>query len=183
MRTILTAALALAIGQQAMRPSTPAVPREPVAAIVEALRTHSVVAVTAGHVTLDLNGFSIVSGGGVVVDGISLQSASNVEVKNGSILGFSRSGIFSNIATNYTRVIGIRAIGNAAFGIDLEGFGGVIDGCTALDSVTGMRVVDNGRVVCSAGIAAGIDMSLHVVSRLLGQEVAAKTARQMEHPG
>ena len=44
------------------------------------------------------------------------------------------------------------------------------------------RFVDNGRVVCSAGIAAGIDMSLHVVSRLLGREVAVKTARQMEYP-
>jgi transcriptional regulator GlxA family with amidase domain len=44
------------------------------------------------------------------------------------------------------------------------------------------RFVDNGRVVCSAGIAAGIDMSLHVVGRLLGQEVAGKTARQMEYP-
>ncbi len=44
------------------------------------------------------------------------------------------------------------------------------------------RFLDNGRVVCSAGIAAGIDMSLHVVSRLLGQEVAMKTARQMEYP-
>src|SRR5262249_19130654 len=44
------------------------------------------------------------------------------------------------------------------------------------------RFVDNGRVACSAGIAAGIDMSLHVVSRLLGREVAEKTARQMEYP-
>src|SRR5215470_17274147 len=44
------------------------------------------------------------------------------------------------------------------------------------------RFVDNGRVICSAGIAAGIDMSLHVVSRLLGSEVAEKTARQMEYP-
>ena len=44
------------------------------------------------------------------------------------------------------------------------------------------RVVDNGRIVCSAGIAAGIDMSLHVVRRLLGAEVATKTARQMEYP-
>jgi transcriptional regulator GlxA family with amidase domain len=44
------------------------------------------------------------------------------------------------------------------------------------------RFVDNGRVVCSAGIAAGIDMSLHVVARLLGREVAEKTARQMEYP-
>ena len=46
----------------------------------------------------------------------------------------------------------------------------------------GRRFVDNGRVVCSAGIAAGIDMSLHVVARLLGREVAEKTARQMEYP-
>jgi transcriptional regulator GlxA family with amidase domain len=44
------------------------------------------------------------------------------------------------------------------------------------------RFVDNGRVVCSAGIAAGIDMSFHVVGRLLGRDVAEKTARQMEYP-
>jgi len=43
------------------------------------------------------------------------------------------------------------------------------------------RFVDNGRVVCSAGVA-GIDMSLHVVARLLTREVAEKTARQMEYP-
>jgi transcriptional regulator GlxA family with amidase domain len=44
------------------------------------------------------------------------------------------------------------------------------------------RYVDNGRVICSAGIAAGIDMSLHVVGRLLGPEVSQETARQMEYP-
>jgi transcriptional regulator GlxA family with amidase domain len=43
------------------------------------------------------------------------------------------------------------------------------------------RFVDNGRVACSAGIAAGIDMSLNVVGRLLGRAVAEKTARQMEY--
>ena len=48
--------------------------------------------------------------------------------------------------------------------------------------VADRRFVDNGRVVCSAGIAAGIDMSLYVVGRLLGPEVAAKTARHMEYP-
>ncbi len=47
---------------------------------------------------------------------------------------------------------------------------------------TDRRYVDNGRVICSAGIAAGIDMSLHVVARLCGDEVAAKTARHMEYP-
>lgn len=44
------------------------------------------------------------------------------------------------------------------------------------------RFVDNGRIICSAGIAAGIDMSFHVVAKLLGQDVATKTARQMEYP-
>jgi len=43
------------------------------------------------------------------------------------------------------------------------------------------RFVDNGQIVCSAGIAAGIDMSLHMVGRLLGQDIAEKTARQMEY--
>jgi transcriptional regulator GlxA family with amidase domain len=46
----------------------------------------------------------------------------------------------------------------------------------------GERFIDNGRVICSAGIAAGIDMSLHVVARLAGTEVAAQTARYMEYP-
>ena len=49
---------------------------------------------------------------------------------------------------------------------------------TMLDDV---RYVDEGRVVTSAGISAGIDMSLHVVSRLHGEETAAWTARRMEY--
>jgi transcriptional regulator GlxA family with amidase domain len=44
------------------------------------------------------------------------------------------------------------------------------------------RWVDNGRVVSSAGIAAGIDMSLHLVARHAGAELAQATARQMDTP-
>jgi len=44
------------------------------------------------------------------------------------------------------------------------------------------RYVDNGRIITSAGIAAGIDMSLHVVGRLLGVEAARATAEFMEYP-
>jgi transcriptional regulator GlxA family with amidase domain len=43
------------------------------------------------------------------------------------------------------------------------------------------RWVDEGNLVTSAGISAGIDMSLHVVEKLLGREVAEQTARQMEY--
>ena len=47
---------------------------------------------------------------------------------------------------------------------------------------TDRRFVDNGKIITSAGIAAGIDMSLHVVERLLGPNVASATARHMEYP-
>jgi transcriptional regulator GlxA family with amidase domain len=45
----------------------------------------------------------------------------------------------------------------------------------------GVRFVDEGRVVTSAGISAGIDMALHLVRRLAGAEVACQTAEQMEY--
>jgi transcriptional regulator GlxA family with amidase domain len=47
---------------------------------------------------------------------------------------------------------------------------------------TDRRFVDNGPIVCAAGIAAGIDMSLHVIERLLGPDAALTTARYMEYP-
>lgn len=43
------------------------------------------------------------------------------------------------------------------------------------------RFVDNGRVVLSAGVSAGIDMAFHIVSRLQGPEVAKEAARYMEY--
>ena len=43
------------------------------------------------------------------------------------------------------------------------------------------RWVDTGTIVTSAGISAGIDMSLHLVARLAGEELAVRTARQMDY--
>lgn len=43
------------------------------------------------------------------------------------------------------------------------------------------RVVDDG-IVTSAGVAAGMDMSLAMVAKLCGTEVAAETARYLELP-
>jgi len=45
----------------------------------------------------------------------------------------------------------------------------------------GVRWVDEGDLVTSAGIEAGIDMSLHLIERLLGREMAETTARRMEY--
>jgi transcriptional regulator GlxA family with amidase domain len=43
------------------------------------------------------------------------------------------------------------------------------------------RWVDNGRVIASAGVSAGIDMSLYVIEKLLGKAVANDTARYMQY--
>ena len=42
------------------------------------------------------------------------------------------------------------------------------------------RWVEQGNIITSAGISAGIDMSLRLVERCYGTELADKTARQME---
>lgn len=44
-----------------------------------------------------------------------------------------------------------------------------------------VRFVDDGFVVSSAGVSAGIDMSLHVIERLCGVEAARSSARLMEY--
>jgi transcriptional regulator GlxA family with amidase domain len=51
------------------------------------------------------------------------------------------------------------------------------------DVLADARVVDEGEIITSAGVSAGIDMALHVVRRLHGDEVALRTARDMEYDG
>lgn len=47
--------------------------------------------------------------------------------------------------------------------------------------VDGVRWVDAGRIVTSAGVSAGIDASLHVVARLAGEACARATAAHIEY--
>jgi transcriptional regulator GlxA family with amidase domain len=44
------------------------------------------------------------------------------------------------------------------------------------------HVVEDGDVITSAGISAGIDLALRVVARHHGEAVARATARHMEYP-
>jgi len=117
---------------------------------------NNAISVNADNVTIDLNGFTIYGGGGLVADGISLADRKNVEIRNGTIRGFTRDGIFSNINMQYIRVIGVRAIGNAIAGIDLQGPGNLIDGCTVLNNPGfGMRAFDGSLVVNSVARGNG----------------------------
>jgi transcriptional regulator GlxA family with amidase domain len=43
------------------------------------------------------------------------------------------------------------------------------------------RIVDNGKIIFSGGISAGIDAAFYLVAKLLGKEAALETAAYMEY--
>ncbi len=43
------------------------------------------------------------------------------------------------------------------------------------------KFVDEGKIITSGGISAGINMTFHIVQQLLGPEIARKTAKRMEY--
>jgi transcriptional regulator GlxA family with amidase domain len=52
---------------------------------------------------------------------------------------------------------------------------------TGTETVENARFVDNGRVITSSGVSAGIDMALHVVGKIWGPKVAMTTQKYMEY--
>ena len=51
-----------------------------------------------------------------------------------------------------------------------------------LDVEDDARYIDLGDVATSAGVSAGIDLSLAIVGRYAGEDLAVATARQMDYP-
>jgi len=50
-----------------------------------------------------------------------------------------------------------------------------------VDWVREARWVDDGNIVTSSGVSAGIDMALSLIARLRGEEIAVESARLMEY--
>jgi Transcriptional regulator containing an amidase domain and an AraC-type DNA-binding HTH domain len=51
-----------------------------------------------------------------------------------------------------------------------------------VEVIRGVRYIDSEDVLTSAGVAAGIDLSFYIVSKLLGVEAAKLTSRTIEYP-
>jgi transcriptional regulator GlxA family with amidase domain len=95
------------------------------------------------------------------------------------------------------RAAEVETLTSVCTGSMLLGFAGLLDGrhaTTHWRSLDWMRdafpevtvefekhVVEDGPVVTSAGISAGIDMALRVVARYFGENIARATARHMEY--
>jgi transcriptional regulator GlxA family with amidase domain len=88
-----------------------------------------------------------------------------LSVCSGALL-LAKAGLLDGLTatTHHCAIDELRAVNSSSITIDCS-----------------QRFVDNGRVIVAGGISAGIDMSLHVVARLLGNEQALETARYMEY--
>jgi transcriptional regulator GlxA family with amidase domain len=59
---------------------------------------------------------------------------------------------------------------------------GALDDLGATDAeVVDARVVDDGDVLTAGGITSGLDLALHLVSRLCGADVADRVATELEY--
>lgn len=50
-----------------------------------------------------------------------------------------------------------------------------------VDVQKNVKFVDEGNILTSGGISAGINMSFHIIKRILGVEIAKSTAKRMEY--
>lgn len=96
------------------------------------------------------------------------------------------------------RAAEVETLTSVCTGSMLLGFAGLLDGRRATthwhsldwmrDSFPSVSVeydkhfVEDGPVLTSAGISAGIDMTFRVVARYCGEEIARATAKYMEYP-
>ncbi len=110
-----------------------------------------------------------------------------VELKNPIMLDWLR-----------TRAAQVQTLASVCTGSMLLGFAGLLEGrhaTTHWRSLDWMKAsfptvtvdydkhfVEDGNLFTSAGISAGIDMSLKVVARHCGEAIARATARHMEYP-
>jgi len=128
------------------------------------------ITITANDVTLDLMGFTIDgSGGPAGSDGINMNGTANVEIRNGTVRGFSRLGITNELnCCHGHRVINVRLFQNGNQGIYFFNSGNLIQGCTAIGNGshginTGYRSTAIGNVCRSNGgngITAGTGTTL-----------------------
>jgi transcriptional regulator GlxA family with amidase domain len=97
-----------------------------------------------------------------------------------------------------SRAAEVEILTSVCTGSMLLGFAGLLDGLHATthwrsldwmrDSFpevfveTEQHVVEDGRVITSAGISAGIDMALKVVARYYGEDIGRAAAAHMEYP-
>lgn len=110
------------------------------------------VEVAADGVSLDLNGFRIVSSSSTntSVDGIEGSNRQNVEIRNGTVQGFAGRGVLFSGNSRGVRLVDLRTLGNGFQGVDLDGSGHLVSRCTSVsNSLWGFSVDGDSMIIDS----------------------------------
>jgi hypothetical protein len=106
------------------------------------------ISINTNNVTLDLMGFTLSGTSNAGNNsGIYLNSKKNVEIRNGSLIGWDY-GIKADNSCANNRVINVRAENNHSTGILLNGYSHMVKGCTSSDnSFNGIEVYLGGATI------------------------------------
>lgn len=119
--------------------------------------------VSVDDVTLDLMGFSLTNGGPKgTTSGIYMDGRTNVEIRNGTVSGFSFGVIEQSSSSNQHRALNIRATANS-LGIVFYGSNHFVKGCNASNnSGTGIGI-DSGVITdcVASNNSTGIRIQLY----------------------
>ena len=132
--------------------------------------------VRAARVRPPLDGFEVL----IVPGGAGTRALQHDAAVTAYLATYPRNRLIASVCTGALllgaagRLTGRRATTHASARGELARFG-----ATAVDD----RVVDEGQVVSAGGVTSGLDLGVHLVRRLAGDDVAAAIARQMELPG
>lgn len=95
--------------------------------------TDTGITVEANDVTIDLMGYQLIGPGSGTSHGVYMDGRRNVEVCNGTVRRFGRSGIYEadGIYGKNHRVVNVRTLSNGWLGIQLAGEGNLVQDCTS----------------------------------------------------
>lgn len=128
--------------------------------------------------------FLVPGGGGYHADGTpfgSRREMNNPVMINWVTLQFAKTELALSVCTGAL----IMAKANLLHGMEVTTHFMAVDALKQLVPtavvLTDKRFVDNGKIILSAGVSAGIDMAFYVVAKLQGSEVALEAAKYMQY--
>jgi len=116
----------------------------------------------------------------IIVGGVHTEEMRKPMVLNWIQDKSSKAELVASVCTGAFLLAEARVLSNQNVTTHWEDIPALRENYPALNVVDNQRWVDEGGIVTSGGISAGIDMSLYLVSKLFSKELAEKTAKQME---
>ncbi len=150
----------------------------PVAAATGPVRARAGLVIVPEATIADAGGFDLLVVPGGVVDAVRTDRA----VLDWLAATHQAARLTASVCTGAFLLAEAGIVASGPVTTHWEDLGELASAFPALDVLPDRRWVQQGRVFTSAGISAGIDLSLHLVEVLAGRELAVRTARQLDYP-